>query len=125
MATGCQATNQAGKPCSAQPWRDNWCRWHHPSLVDERRAWSAKGGASKSNRARAWKGLAGEALTMPEVSGLLSRALKKVENGTMEPGVATAMATIARALVATQEAGLVQERIAALEERAGIGGNTA
>jgi hypothetical protein len=120
MATRCLATTKDGNPCAAKPWRGDYCRWHSPQLAAQRREWSRRGGASRSNKARARKGLAGEALTMPEVSGLLSRALRKVEAGTMEPGVATAMATLARALVATQEAGVVEERLAALEERLGV-----
>jgi len=120
MVARCTAQTKDGRPCSAQAWRNGLCRWHAPELAEERRAWRAKGGARRSNKARARKGLAGEALMMPEVSGLLSRAMRKVEAGTMEPGVATAMATLARALVATVEAGDVEERLAELEERLGI-----
>ncbi|MBA2278315.1 MAG: hypothetical protein H0W06_11185 [Chloroflexia bacterium] len=58
---------------------------------------------------------------MPEVSGLLSVALKKVAAGDMEPGVGNALATIARALVSVEQAGALEERVADLEARAGLG----
>ncbi len=89
-------------------------------MASERRAWSAKGGQHKSNRRRASKGLTADVLTMQELAGVLCRALSKVEEGTMEPNVANSMATLARTIAAVQQAGEIEERLAALEERAGI-----
>ncbi len=57
---------------------------------------------------------------MPEVSGLLSIALRNVATGKMEPGPANALANLARAIVATQQAGELEARLAELEARAGI-----
>jgi hypothetical protein len=54
------------------------------------------------------------------VAGVLSVALKKVAVGQMEPGSANALANLARALVATQQAGDVEMRLAELEAVAGI-----
>ncbi len=117
----CAATNQTGKPCAAtpRPGRSH-CPWHDPALAAKRQAWSARGGQGKSNRRRASRDLAGQALTLPEVSGLLSGALQRVADGTMEPGRATALAALARAIVAVQEAGALEERLSQLEERAGL-----
>lgn len=70
---------------------------------------------------RATRDLAGAALTLPEVSGLLSIALRNVATGKMEPEPANALANLARAIVATQQAGDVEARLAELEVRAGFG----
>jgi hypothetical protein len=122
MANQCAATTQAGKPCAATPRPGRTlCAWHSPDFAEQRRTWSAKGGANKSNKARASRDLADAGLTMPEVGGLLSGALKKVADGTMEPGVGTALATLARAIVAVQEAGALEDRLSQLEVRAGLG----
>ncbi len=83
----------------------------------ERQAWSVRGGEGRSNRKRATRNLAGEALSIPEVTGLLSVAMKKVATGTMEPGVGNALANLARAIVATQQAGDLEARVAELEAR--------
>jgi hypothetical protein len=40
--------------------------------------------------------------------------------GVMEPGVATAAGSVARAMVAVKQAGELEERLTALEERAGL-----
>lgn len=122
----CQATNQAGRPCSAQHWQDGFCRWHHPDLATERRAWSAKGGASRSNSARARRKLAGDLKDMAGVKAMLLESMQQTKDGDMEPGILTALATAARAVVAVAgvadfEAQLAQMRadIAAFTERRG------
>jgi hypothetical protein len=117
----CSSTTKDGTPCGAAPRPGrSFCPWHDPQLVTARQTWRARGGQGKSSRRRATRNLADAALTMPEVAGLLSVALKKVATGTMEPGVGNAMANIARALVATQQAGDVEMRLAELEAVAGI-----
>jgi hypothetical protein len=96
----CQALNQNGAPCSAQHYRDGWCWWHHPELKDKLRAVSAKGGRNRSNEARAKKALAGDLRDMAGVKASLLSALAKVERGGLDPAQASAMATLARAIVA-------------------------
>jgi hypothetical protein len=90
-------------------------------MAARRQAWSVQGGRNKSNRTRARKGLDGELLTLPEVSAALCRALRKVEAGELEAGVGNCMATIARAIVAVDQAGRLEDRVAELEARAGLG----
>ncbi len=121
MATGCRATNLAGRPCSATVWRDGWCRWHSPELEHERREWSRAGGRGKSNRQRAKKGMADQALTPGEIEGYVAVAMKAVLSGRLEPGVGNAVANLARAAVAVREATMTEERLAALESAAGLG----
>ncbi len=122
MDRRCRGTNAAGQPCDAKPVRPSgWCYWHDPALEANRAAGRRKGGAARSNKARARKQLPVEALTLPEVQGLLSVALKGVLAGRIEPGVANASANVARAIAAVAQAGEMEERIRELEAAAGIG----
>ncbi len=122
----CQATAASGQPCSATPRPGRpYCLWHDPEAGEARRELSRKGGAARSNRARAKKRLPAESLTLQEVQGLLSVALKGVLAGRIEPGIANASANVARAIAAVAQAGEIEERIAALEAAAQIGGKRA
>ncbi len=122
MPMRCRATNQAGQPCSAQHWQGGWCRWHHPDLEAERRAWSVKGGRGKSNKARAAKGMAGQALSPSELEGYVAVALKGVLARKLEPGTGNAVASLARAAVAVREATALADEVAAIKEAMGLGG---
>jgi hypothetical protein len=119
VANQCQASNQAGKPCSAQHWWDCWCRWHHPELAEERRAWSAKGGHGKSNRECARKSF-GDVLSPTDLQGLLSVAIKSTLGGRLEPGRANAVASLARALVGIRESAELEARLCEVERAAGM-----
>ena len=122
MVARCKATTTAGDPCSAQPVRESgWCYWHDPAREGERRANRRKGGEARSNRARLRKHYAGEVLTLREVQGLLSKLLKDVTEGRTEPGVASAGASVARAIAAVAQVGDMEERLTELERAAGIG----
>ena len=118
MASGCRATNQAGQPCSAAVWQDAWCRWHHPALAEERRAWSRRGGVGKSNRARMAK--ASEGMRLTDVQALLAAVLKGTVAGRFTPGQASACAAVARALVAIHQSVELEERLDRLEAAAGL-----
>ncbi len=115
MSDGCKATTKAGSPCSAQLWRDGWCRWHHPSLEKERGAWRRQGGEGRSNVKRAAKRIP---RTLIDVQAALFRALAAVEAGELEPAKAQAMSALARAVVAVHGAGELEERLRALEAEA-------
>ncbi len=115
--TKCQATNQQGQPCSAAHFRDGWCRWHHPDLVEERKVWSAKGGANKSNKARAKKALPAEPLSTAELHSWLGVVFRRLLTGQAEPGVATAAATVAKAMTELARASDYEERLTDLERR--------
>ncbi len=119
-AERCQATAASGKLCSATPRPGRpWCLWHDPEAAEQRRELSRKGGVARSNRARA-RATLGAPLAPAEVQAILGRVLKDVVGGKIEPGVATAAAGVARALIAVREATEVEERLAALEAAAGI-----
>ncbi len=59
-------------------------------------------------------------MTPIELRGLLGLVLKGVIGGKIEPGVGNAAANIARAMTTIQETQELEERLAALEARAGI-----
>lgn len=116
----CTATTKTGAPCKGKQYRDGLCRFHHPDLEFERQRTRAEGGKAKANSRRARKHLADDMLSMTQVGGLLSRTLTKLETGEMQPGVATAMASVAKALVSIRDAGDLEERLSELEQRSGI-----
>jgi hypothetical protein len=120
MASQCQATNQAGKPCSAQHWRDGWCRWHHPDLAEERRIWSAKGGAGCSNRNRAKKQLPDEPMTTEELQAYLTLTFKATLSGKLAPNIANALGNLARSMAEIRKTSELETRLSELEQAAGI-----
>ena len=127
MVARCKATNAAGAPCSAQPVRPSgWCSWHDPQLVAQRDGWRRRGGEQRSNKARALRRLSDDLLSLRDVQGVLSRLLVDVTEGRAETGVATAAASVARAIASVAQVGDLEERIRELEAAAGVqGGRTA
>ena len=87
-----------------------YCIGHSPGAQDARR----KGGHTKSRAERAGKLL--PARLQPMVS-LLEDALGEVHRGELAPRAASAMASLAGALVRTITAGELEERLRALEDR--------
>ena len=119
----CRGTNAEGKPCSAraQPGLE-WCQWHDPAREGERAQWRSQGGKARSTRNTAARELKRYATDMGSLKGTLFLALKRVSDGELEPNVGNSMATIARAIVAVSQSVEVEERLAALEQRAGVQG---
>jgi len=79
-----------------------------------------RGGKARSNAARAKKQAPLNVLTPIELQAVLSSSIARVLGGQIEPGVANSVAGLARALVAVREATTLEERIAELEQRAGV-----
>ena len=115
MATACLGQNRDGGACSAAPGADGYCMWHSPANAATRDAWRRKGGAQRSNRARAKKRLIDAGMSASEVGGLLSSVLRGVVTGTVEPGVGNACANIARALVEVRKVSDLEQEVADLE----------
>ncbi len=125
MDGGCTHPTKAGKACSAAVWKDQLCRWHHPDLESARRAGRIAGGKNRSNRERAKKQALAAGTDLSVVDRALCSALGGVLAGRIEPGVGTAAASIARAIIAIRQAGEMEERLARLEDQAGLtGGRT-
>jgi hypothetical protein len=120
MVETCRGTTADGKPCAARPRPgSSWCPWHDPDLSDRRSEWSAKGGSNRSNRRRAKRQLPAEPLTAEEVHAYLGVVFRGVIGGTTEPGVATAAANVARAMMDVAKASDLEERMAEIERRLG------
>jgi hypothetical protein len=64
--------------------------------------------------------MAAEALSPAELQGFVAVALRGVMTGSIAPGVGNAVASLARAAVAVREATELEQRLAALEDRAGL-----
>ncbi len=108
-------TNRDGAPCSAQARPGSrFCPWHDPQLAADRAAWRKKGGVGRSTAERAKK-VIGESGDLVAVQAKLVGALEKVEDGTLDPARAQAMASLARAIVAVAVPGELSERLAAME----------
>jgi hypothetical protein len=105
-------TNRDGGACSAKPRADGYCMWHSPALAAERATWRQRGGEGRSSLQRASKRLP---KTLRDVQDALLRALSAVEAGDMEPPKAQALSSLARAVVAVNQAGDIERRITALE----------
>ena len=118
MADPCQATARNGKPCSATPRPGRpYCAWHDPEAAEQRREWSRRGGAARSNASRAKKQMP-ELMTTDEVAAYLGVVFKQVITHRTEPAIATAAAAVARAMIAVTEAGAIEVRLSALEAAA-------
>ena len=116
MDAKCSATNKNGSPCSAGPVRDDgFCYWHAPGLAEQRLSDRQRGGAARSNVARARKQLQRDVMTLSDVQGVLCRTLARVVAGETEPGVGTAAATLGRAIAAIATVADLETRLTALE----------
>jgi hypothetical protein len=117
----CKGQTKDGKPCAAKPRPGmDLCPWHSPELAERRTEWSRRGGVNSSNKARIRKQLPDAVLSPTELQGLLSKALRDVLTGKLEPGPANAAGGLARALVTIKESADLEERLAALEAAAGL-----
>ena len=120
MPSQCTGRNKSGAPCSAQVWKDGLCRWHHPALEGQRAEERRKGGAARSNASRARRRMAAEAMTPNEIQGFVAVAMRGVMVGSITPGIANAVASLARAAVAVREATELEQRLTELEQRSGV-----
>jgi len=96
------------------------CFVHDPALAERRQQGSVKGGHGKGAKARARKQLRDAVMAPNDVAGLLSLSMQKVAVGKMEANVGSALASMAKALMAVQETAELADRLAALEHAAGI-----
>jgi len=120
MAERCTERNRDGAACAARPLPDTTrCPWHTPDLAEQRRRWSASGGRAKSNTARA-KRLLPEAMEADELGAWLAAVFRKLIAGDVEPGVATASASLAKAMIEVARAAHVEDRIVEIERQLGL-----
>lgn len=112
----CESTTRAGTPCQSVALGDSGrCFAHSPDMAEKRRAAMAKGGRN-SSRAHRLRALVPPRLT--PLYDVLDAAIREVHDGVITPPVATAIASLARALVYVTQAGELEERVRKLEEQA-------
>ena len=122
MVARCPSVTREGKPCSATPRPGSaWCVWHDPATKSQRVEWAKRGGKARSNKSRAAKALPTALMSNDELSAWLTIQFRKLITGQIEPGVATASATVAKAIAEIQRGAQIEERIAELEALLGTG----
>jgi len=110
----CLETRRDGTPCTAQVVGGGSRCWaHDPALAAKRAETRRRGGQNRANRVRLAKIMP---LRLVPVWEQLEQALAAVLAGDLNPKQASAAASVARALVAVQQAGEVEERLRKLEE---------
>lgn len=112
----CKQKTKAGEPCQGYTLADGFCFSHSPALEEKRKSARAKGGRNSARAARLRR------LVPPRLTAVydrLEQALEEVYNGDLATKQATAMAALARAMVAVITAGELEERVRGLEDRIG------
>ena len=112
--TPCSATRSDGQPCQAVATRSGMCMAHDPALAEKRQEARRRGGQASARTARLGK------LVPPRLMAVydtLELALTQVYRGEIDPRVATAMASLAGAMVRVLTSGELEQRVRTLEER--------
>lgn len=109
----CAAPRRDGRPCTAPAMgASRFCFAHDPQRAHEREEARRRGGRNKAHAARADRLV--PASLRPVLSALLA-ALDEVHDGALAPQAASAMTSLAGAIVKTYSVGVIEERLAALE----------
>jgi hypothetical protein len=120
MATKCSAIAKSGSRCQTPAVAGlSFCYLHAPEMAERRRAAAVKGGRNRSAKARAAKQIP-EAMDAETLAGWLSLLFTSVLSGKVEPRVGTACAAIARTLHEVRHTTELEQRLAELEQAAGI-----
>ena len=98
----CSAPIKTGKPCHGRPAESGYCFAHDPATKDKREAARVKGGENSSHAARLEKLLPSR---LRPTFDRLETAIKEVHEGRLDPRRATAMASVAGAMVKIIKAG--------------------
>lgn len=117
-AKRCKASRAGGQPCSnGIVLASGYCVMHDPARQAQLASIRSAGGKAKSNANRAAKMLPSQ---LRPVLDKLIAALDSVQDETLTPQQASAMAAVARAIVTVMTAGQVEERLRELEQRCGV-----
>lgn len=112
----CKSRTRNDEPCRGFAMEDGYCFSHSPALEKKRLEARARGGKNSARAARL-KGLVPPRLI--PVYDRLETALEEVHGGKLESKQATAMAALARAMVAVLTSGELEERVRDLETSIG------
>jgi hypothetical protein len=114
----CLAARLDGHPCrSPAVTPAGFCFTHDPGLATQRDAARRRGGHNSARTVRL-RGLVPRRLS--DVYDLLDNVLREVRSGKLNPPQASAMASVARAMVAASRLGELEERVRELEAKAGV-----
>ncbi len=116
----CKSKTQAGEPCRGIALEDGYCFSHSPALAKKRFEARAKGGKNSARAARLKR------LVPPRlipVFDRLEKALVEVHTGELESKQASAMAALARAMVAVLTSGELEERLRNVETKVEVSNN--
>ncbi len=120
--TYCTDTTRSGDPCRGFVVADGLCQAHHPDRAAAHREAMRKGGEARSavrRAARLWASR-GEQIEPTALPAMLRATMVDVRAGVVEPGVAQALASLAKASVALSHDLEMEARLTALERAAGI-----
>ncbi len=96
----CSGVTRAGERCKSFALADStFCITHDPARVTDIAEYRKRGGAGRSHVNRARKSI-GDLRNLAGLQATLLQAIEDVKTGALEPPMATAIATLARALVA-------------------------
>jgi hypothetical protein len=113
MPKQCAATRRDGQPCTAPALGQSaYCFAHDPTMAERRAKAREAGGRNKANVVRL------RAVMPPRLVPLfetLETALGEVHDGKLDPKKASAMASLARAMVSVLTSGELEERVRVLE----------
>ncbi len=98
----CTAPTKSGNPCRGRPRESGFCFAHDPSSKDKREAARVKGGKNSSRASRLEKLMPSR---LRPTFDLLETAMKDVYAGRLDPRQASAMASLAGAMVKVIKAG--------------------
>jgi hypothetical protein len=113
----CISNRRDGQPCQAPAVTTaGFCFTHAPALATKRNAARQRGGQNSAKIVRL-RGLIPPRLR--DVYGMLENALEEVHDGKLDYRDASAMASIARAMVSVLTSGELEERVRDLEDKAG------
>jgi hypothetical protein len=109
----CKSARIDGQPCRAPAIKGGFCFSHSPELAEKAKEARVAGGRNKAKAIRLRKLVPPRLLP---VFDKLENALDEVHRGNLEPRVATAMASLAAAMVRVLTAGEIEDRVRRLEE---------
>jgi hypothetical protein len=119
----CESAKKDGTPCHAVAANGGgrFCLGHDPALAERRAQARREGGRNKSRATRAKKFLPNN---LRPIAALLERAFEETYTGALDYRRASALASLAGALVRLYQAGEFEERMSRIEERINGIGNT-
>ena len=123
MPRKCSRLKAGGTPCGGNALAGKaYCWSHDPELAEQRAEGARRGGEQRSNArraARAWAAV-GEQLAIADLPAILRACMFSVKSGALEPGQASAIATLAKTSVSITNEIELEARLSALEAAAGV-----